>query len=246
MYRARIPLAAAAVVAPDDDCGAVLGSHLAVERRARRGREARGARAGDLAVARSVARHRSHQRDRQAGARRRVRRHLRQEGLGRAAPGGVRRGLGAQRRASRPPGDKADLVAVVGANGHVVSRDLNINAMYDDDLKARYPSVGKALDGVANKDVWNFDGHLYRVGAAPIRSRAGAVVGRAGHRLQRLGHRRGRPIATSSAPRSPTSSTARSTRRASEGGRRERRGEGAGRRRCSTAPSWPTARRRAA
>jgi hypothetical protein len=74
-------------------------------------------------------------------------------------------------------GQKADLVAVVGANGHVVSRDLNINAMFDDDLKTRYPSVGKALDGVANKDVWNFDGHLYRVGAAPIRSRAGAVVG---------------------------------------------------------------------
>lgn len=74
-------------------------------------------------------------------------------------------------------GHKADIIAVVGANGHVVARDLNINAMYDDDLKARYPSVGKALDGVANKDVWNFDGHLYRVGAAPIRSRAGAIVG---------------------------------------------------------------------
>jgi hypothetical protein len=74
-------------------------------------------------------------------------------------------------------GHKPDLVAVVAANGHVVARDLNINAMYDDDLKGRYPSVGKALDGVANKDVWNFDGHLYRVGAAPIRSRAGAVAG---------------------------------------------------------------------
>jgi hypothetical protein len=49
--------------------------------------------------------------------------------------------------------------------------------MYDDDLKSRYPSVGKALDGVANKDVWNFDGHLYRVGAAPIRSKTGQVVG---------------------------------------------------------------------
>lgn len=74
-------------------------------------------------------------------------------------------------------GRKADLVAVVGANGHVVSRDLNINAMYDDDWKARYASVSKALDGVANKDVWNFDGHLYRVGSAPIRSKSGAVVG---------------------------------------------------------------------
>jgi hypothetical protein len=74
-------------------------------------------------------------------------------------------------------GRKADLIAVVGANGHVVSRDLNINAMYDDDLKAKYPSVGKALDGVANKDVWSFNGQLYRVGSAPIRSKAGQVVG---------------------------------------------------------------------
>jgi hypothetical protein len=74
-------------------------------------------------------------------------------------------------------GHKADLVAVVGANGHVVSRDLNIDAMYDDDLKAKFPSVGTALNGVANKDVWKFDGHLYRVAAAPIRSKSGAVVG---------------------------------------------------------------------
>jgi hypothetical protein len=74
-------------------------------------------------------------------------------------------------------GRKADLLAVVGANGHVVSRDLNINAMYDDDLKAKYPSVGKALDGVANKDVWSFNGQLYRVGAAPIRNKAGQVAG---------------------------------------------------------------------
>jgi hypothetical protein len=74
-------------------------------------------------------------------------------------------------------GRKADLIAVVGANGHVVSRDLNINAMFDDDLKAKYPSVGKALDGVANKDVWSFNGQLYRVGAAPVRNKAGQVVG---------------------------------------------------------------------
>jgi hypothetical protein len=74
-------------------------------------------------------------------------------------------------------GHKADIVAVVAANGHVVARDLNINAMYDDDLKSRYPSVAKALDGVANKDVWNLDGRMYRVGAAPIRSRAGTVAG---------------------------------------------------------------------
>jgi hypothetical protein len=74
-------------------------------------------------------------------------------------------------------GRKADLVAVLKEDGHVVSRDLNIGAMFDDDLKAKYPSVQKALDGVANKDVWSFDGHMYRVATAPIRSRAGQIVG---------------------------------------------------------------------
>ena len=74
-------------------------------------------------------------------------------------------------------GRRADLVVVVAANGHVVARDLNPNAMYNEDLKSRYPSVAKALDGVANKDVWSFDGHLYRVGAAPVRNKAGALVG---------------------------------------------------------------------
>ncbi len=74
-------------------------------------------------------------------------------------------------------GHKADIVAILGANGHVVARDLNIGVMFDDDLKAKYPAVGKALDGIAIKDLWLFDGHMYRVAVAPIRSKAGQVVG---------------------------------------------------------------------
>jgi hypothetical protein len=74
-------------------------------------------------------------------------------------------------------GRKADLIAVVGANGHVLVRDLNINALYDEDFKSRYPSVQKALDGVANKDLWQFEGRMYRVGSAPIRSRSGQIAG---------------------------------------------------------------------
>ena len=72
---------------------------------------------------------------------------------------------------------RADLIAVVGPNGHVIARNLNPNALYDEDLKAKYPSVGKALDGVANKDLWVFDDHMYRVGAAPVRSRSGQIAG---------------------------------------------------------------------
>ena len=176
MYRARIPLAAAAVVLLTTIAVLLSVRTTLVERRGSGSAEARRARAGHLAVARPAARHRSHQRDGQAGARRRVRRHLRQEGLGRAAPGGVRRGLGAQRRGSRrraqgrPRRRRRRQRPRGGARSqhqrHVRRRP-----------QGRYPSVGKALDGVANKDVWNFDGHLYRVGAAPIRSRAGAVVG---------------------------------------------------------------------
>ena len=74
-------------------------------------------------------------------------------------------------------GHKADIVAILGANGHVVSRDLNIGVLYDEDLKSKYPAVRIALAGTAVKDLWLFDGHMYRVAVAPIRSRTGQVVG---------------------------------------------------------------------
>ena len=74
-------------------------------------------------------------------------------------------------------GHRADIIAVLGANGHVVSRDLNIGVLYDEDLKSKYPAVGIALAGTAVKDLWLFDGHMYRVAVAPIRSRTGQVVG---------------------------------------------------------------------
>lgn len=74
-------------------------------------------------------------------------------------------------------GKRADLMLLVGLNGHVICRDLNIQALYDEELGDKYPSIKKAVTGYANKDMWKFDGQLYRVAAAPIRSRAGAVLG---------------------------------------------------------------------
>lgn len=74
-------------------------------------------------------------------------------------------------------GRKADLLAVLGANGKVVSRDLNINALYDEDWKAKYPAVSKALAGAAIKDVWEFDGRMSQVALAPIRNKALQIVG---------------------------------------------------------------------
>lgn len=72
---------------------------------------------------------------------------------------------------------RAELVAVVDAAGKVVARDLNINAMYGEDFKARYPSVAAALLGNANKDVWAFSNRMYRVSSAPIRGADGRIVG---------------------------------------------------------------------
>ncbi len=74
-------------------------------------------------------------------------------------------------------GRKADLLAVLGPQGKVVSRDLNINALYDEDWKAKHPVVAKALAGAAVKDVWDFDGRMTQIALAPIRSRQQQVVG---------------------------------------------------------------------
>src|SRR5438105_4194416 len=73
---------------------------------------------------------------------------------------------------------RAALVAVIDAAGKVIARDLNINAMYGEDLKSKFPSVAKALaEGRANKDVWTFQGRMYRVSCAPVRGADGRVLG---------------------------------------------------------------------
>jgi hypothetical protein len=72
---------------------------------------------------------------------------------------------------------RAALVAVVDAGGKVVARDLNINALYGEDMKGRYPAVAAALSGSANKDVWAFNNRMYRVSCAPIRGADGKVIG---------------------------------------------------------------------
>jgi hypothetical protein len=73
-------------------------------------------------------------------------------------------------------GRKADLIVLVGATGQVLARNLNPNAMVDEDLRAKYPLVAKVLEGQPYKDVWKFDGRLYHVAAAPIRP-TGQVLG---------------------------------------------------------------------
>jgi hypothetical protein len=65
---------------------------------------------------------------------------------------------------------KADVVAILDSAGKVVARDLNVNAMYGEDLRSKYPAVALALRGEAVKDVWAFGSgnRMTRVAVAPI------------------------------------------------------------------------------
>jgi hypothetical protein len=74
-------------------------------------------------------------------------------------------------------GRKAAIVAIVGADGKVIARDLNPNAMWGDDLKAKYPAVAQALRGEAIKDVWSMDNRMTQVGLAPITKADGQLLG---------------------------------------------------------------------
>src|SRR4051794_26701364 len=65
---------------------------------------------------------------------------------------------------------KADIVAILDSAGKVIARDLNVNAMYGEDLRSKYPAVALALRGEAVKDVWAFgsSNRMTRVAVAPI------------------------------------------------------------------------------
>jgi hypothetical protein len=72
---------------------------------------------------------------------------------------------------------KADIVAVLDSTGKVVARDLNVNAMYGEDLRAKYPAVATALKGEATKDVWTFSNRMTRVAVAPVATPEGVIRG---------------------------------------------------------------------
>jgi hypothetical protein len=72
---------------------------------------------------------------------------------------------------------KADIVAILDSSGKVMARDLNVNAMYGEDLKAKYPAVATALRGEATKDIWTLGGRMTRVAVAPIVQPDGTLRG---------------------------------------------------------------------
>jgi hypothetical protein len=73
-------------------------------------------------------------------------------------------------------GHKADIVALLDGQGKILARDLNANADYGEDLRAKYPAVGEALKGQAVKDTWTLQGRMTEVGLAPINKGQGAIL----------------------------------------------------------------------
>ena len=72
---------------------------------------------------------------------------------------------------------KVGIIGVIDADGHLLARDLQPNWRLGDDLRKDFPSLAVALSGQPNKDLWNLDGGMYRIGAAPIRGAQGNVIG---------------------------------------------------------------------
>ena len=72
---------------------------------------------------------------------------------------------------------KADIVAILDSSGKVLARDLNVNAMFGEDLRSKFPAVGTALSGKATKDIWTLQNRMNRVAIAPITMPDGTIRG---------------------------------------------------------------------
>lgn len=63
-------------------------------------------------------------------------------------------------------GRKAHFFSVVGKDGAIIARDLDINNMYGEKLP--YQNVKEALAGRSAKDIWGMKNRMMRAAAAPI------------------------------------------------------------------------------
>ncbi len=77
--------------------------------------------------------------------------------------------LGAQR--------KADIVAIVDAQGKVVARDLNVNAMFGEDARKQFPAVEAAMKGAPSQGVASLSNRMTEIAVAPISKADGKVLG---------------------------------------------------------------------
>ena len=72
---------------------------------------------------------------------------------------------------------KADIVAIVDAQGKVVSRDLNADALYGDDVRKMFPPVEAALKGTAAHGIVSLADRMTQLAAAPVMKSDGKLLG---------------------------------------------------------------------
>jgi hypothetical protein len=71
----------------------------------------------------------------------------------------------------------ADIVAVVDAQGKVVARNLNADALYGEDVRTIFPPVDAALKGTASHGVVSLSGRMTQLAAAPVMKADGKLLG---------------------------------------------------------------------
>ncbi len=72
---------------------------------------------------------------------------------------------------------KADIVLVADAQGKVIARDLNVNAMFGEDVRKQFPAVEAALKGVPAGGVASLSNRMAEIAAAPLSKADGKVLG---------------------------------------------------------------------
>jgi hypothetical protein len=72
---------------------------------------------------------------------------------------------------------KADIVAIVDAQGRVVARDLNVNAMFGEDVRKQFPSVEAAMKGAPAHGIASLANRMTEIAAAPVSKSDGKLLG---------------------------------------------------------------------
>jgi hypothetical protein len=72
---------------------------------------------------------------------------------------------------------KADIVAIVDAQGKVVARDLNVNAMFGEDVRKQFPAVEAAMKGASAQGIASLANRMTEVAAAPVAKADGKLLG---------------------------------------------------------------------
>lgn len=72
---------------------------------------------------------------------------------------------------------KADIVAIVDAQGKVVARDLNVNAMFGEDIRKQFPPVDAAIKGASATGVVSLSNRMTELAAAPVAKSDGKLLG---------------------------------------------------------------------